>query len=238
MITTICAATVSQSSADKNFPISLSDRLPASTCHHPSIRSNTRASLWPLWNAPTCCKSFDDVLACLTSIHRLTTIALALGPQRTRDELIPFITKGMDNEDEVLLALAGELNAAFVEFLGSPEFAHLLLVPLKNLGTVEEMLICDKAAKSLTQIAALLSAQQLEEYYVPAMKRLSVAEWFTSRAVRNSSGICREDLDSRAAIPRFAYLVFVDRYLEWKTSNGWLSPCTGTQSVGRRFTEY
>ncbi|KNZ54919.1 uncharacterized protein VP01_2817g2 [Puccinia sorghi] len=128
----------------------------------------------------------DDVSARLTSIHRLTTIALALGPQRTRDELIPFITEGMDDEDEVLLALAGELNAAFVEFLGGPEFAHLLLVPLENLGTVEETLIRDKAAESLTQIAALLSAQQLEEYYVPAMKRLSVAEWFTSRATSTS----------------------------------------------------
>ncbi|KAI9608837.1 hypothetical protein H4Q26_005026 [Puccinia striiformis f. sp. tritici PST-130] len=128
----------------------------------------------------------DDVSARLTSIHRLTTIALALGPQRTRDELVPFITEGMDDEDEVLLALAGELNAAFVEFLGGPEYAHLLLVPLENLGTVEETLIRDKAAESLTQIAALLSAQQLEEFYVPAMKRLSVAEWFTSRATSTS----------------------------------------------------
>lgn len=128
----------------------------------------------------------DDVSARLTSIHRLATIALALGPQRTRDELIPFITEGMDDEDEVLLALAGELNASFVEFLGGPEYAHLLLVPLENLGTVEETLIRDKAAESLTQIAGLLSPQQLEEYYVPAMKRLSVAEWFTSRATSTS----------------------------------------------------
>ncbi|KNZ44965.1 uncharacterized protein VP01_8627g1, partial [Puccinia sorghi] len=78
-------------------------------------------------------------------------------------------------------------HTAFVEFLGGPEFAHLLLlVPLKNLITVEEMLICNKAAKSLTQIAALLSAQQLEDYYLPAMKGLSVAEWFTSQATSTS----------------------------------------------------
>lgn len=41
----------------------------------------------------------DDVSARLTSIHRLTTIALALGPQRTRDELIPFINEGLDDEE-------------------------------------------------------------------------------------------------------------------------------------------
>ena len=33
----------------------------------------------------------DDVLLRLNAIHRLSTIALALGPERTRDELIPFL---------------------------------------------------------------------------------------------------------------------------------------------------
>lgn len=33
----------------------------------------------------------DDVVLRLSSIRRLSTIALALGPQRTRDELIPFL---------------------------------------------------------------------------------------------------------------------------------------------------
>lgn len=33
----------------------------------------------------------DDVILRLNAIHRLSTIALALGPERTRDELIPFL---------------------------------------------------------------------------------------------------------------------------------------------------
>jgi serine/threonine-protein phosphatase 2A regulatory subunit A len=33
----------------------------------------------------------DDVAVRLASIRRLSTIALALGPDRTRDELIPFL---------------------------------------------------------------------------------------------------------------------------------------------------
>jgi serine/threonine-protein phosphatase 2A regulatory subunit A len=33
----------------------------------------------------------DDVLLRLRAIHRLSTIALALGPERTREELIPFL---------------------------------------------------------------------------------------------------------------------------------------------------
>lgn len=33
----------------------------------------------------------DDVILRLNAIHRLNTIALALGAERTRDELIPFL---------------------------------------------------------------------------------------------------------------------------------------------------
>lgn len=40
-------------------------------------------------------KQHDDVLLRLNAIHRLSTIALALGAERTRDELIPFLD-GMD----------------------------------------------------------------------------------------------------------------------------------------------
>jgi serine/threonine-protein phosphatase 2A regulatory subunit A len=49
----------------------------------------------------------------------------------------------IDDEDEVLLAVAEEL-ANFSEYVGGPEFAHYLLNPLENLATVEEVLVRDK----------------------------------------------------------------------------------------------
>lgn len=36
-------------------------------------------------------RQHDDVLLRLNAIHRLSTIALALGAERTREELIPFL---------------------------------------------------------------------------------------------------------------------------------------------------
>lgn len=39
----------------------------------------------------------DDVLLRLNAIRRLSTIALALGAERTREELIPFLD-GMDGQ--------------------------------------------------------------------------------------------------------------------------------------------
>ena len=50
----------------------------------------------------------EDVTLRLNAVHRLTTIALALGPDRTREELVGFLLDSLDDEDEVLLALAEE----------------------------------------------------------------------------------------------------------------------------------
>lgn len=86
----------------------------------------------------------EDVQLRLNAIHRVSTIALALGPDRAREELIPFLQDSVDDEDEVLLALAEELGKNFEEYIGGPEFAHILLGPLENLSAVEETLVRDK----------------------------------------------------------------------------------------------
>ncbi|KZT02725.1 ARM repeat-containing protein [Laetiporus sulphureus 93-53] len=123
----------------------------------------------------------EDVQLRLNAIHRISTIALALGPERARDELIPFLQDSVDDEDEVLLALAEELGSNFEEYIGGNEYAHLLLGPLENLCAVEETLVRDKAAESITKISAALSQAQIEKYYIPLLQRLSHGGWFTSR---------------------------------------------------------
>ncbi len=90
----------------------------------------------------------EDVQLRLNAIHRISTIALALGPDRAREELIPFLQDSVDDEDEVLLALAEELGRSFEEYIGGPEHAHVLLGPLENLSAVEETLVRDKVRLS------------------------------------------------------------------------------------------
>jgi serine/threonine-protein phosphatase 2A regulatory subunit A len=85
----------------------------------------------------------EDVVLRLNAIRRLSTIALALGEERCREELVPFLMESLDDEDEVLLALAEELGN-FTEYVGGPQWAHLLLSPLENLAAVEETLVRDK----------------------------------------------------------------------------------------------
>lgn len=86
----------------------------------------------------------EDVQLRLNAIHSIPTIALALGPDRAREELIPFLQDSVDDEDEVLLALGEELGRDFHEYIGGAEYAHLLLGPLENLSAVEETLVRDK----------------------------------------------------------------------------------------------
>jgi serine/threonine-protein phosphatase 2A regulatory subunit A len=65
----------------------------------------------------------------LNSIKKLSTIALALGVERTRSELIPFLTETIYDEDEVLLALAEQLGS-FTPLVGGPDHVHCLLVSI------------------------------------------------------------------------------------------------------------
>lgn len=122
----------------------------------------------------------EDVQLRLNSIKKLSTIALALGVERTRSELIPFLTESMYDEDEVLLALAEQLGQ-FTPLVGGPEYVHCLLKPLETLAIVEETVVRDKAVESLRTIAAQHSPQDLEEQFVPLIDRLAGGDWFTSR---------------------------------------------------------
>jgi len=88
----------------------------------------------------------DDVLLRLNAIHRLSTIALALGAERTREELIPFLDESVEDEDEVLVALSEELGT-FIDYVGGPQWGHVLLSPLENLAAIEEPVVRDKVRR-------------------------------------------------------------------------------------------
>uniref|UniRef100_A0A7E4VWT4 Protein phosphatase PP2A regulatory subunit A n=1 Tax=Panagrellus redivivus TaxID=6233 RepID=A0A7E4VWT4_PANRE len=122
----------------------------------------------------------EDVQLRLNSIRKLSTIALALGVERTRKELIQFLTDTIYDEDEVLLVLAEQLGN-FTPLVGGPEYVHCLLPPLENLANIEETVVRDKAVDSLRKIADKHSASALEEHFIPMILRLAAGDWFTSR---------------------------------------------------------
>ena len=79
----------------------------------------------------------DDLSLRVNSTRALVAIATALGPDRTRNELIPFLCESTDDEDEVLVVMAEQLGA-LQPCVGGVDQLHCLLEPLEALATVEE----------------------------------------------------------------------------------------------------
>ncbi|KAI8005934.1 Serine/threonine-protein phosphatase 2A 65 kDa regulatory subunit A beta isoform [Camellia lanceoleosa] len=88
----------------------------------------------------------DNIQLRLNSIRRLSTIARALGEERTRKELIPFLSENNDDDDEVFLAMAEEFGM-FIPYVGRVEHTHVLLSPLETLCTVDETCVRDWVAE-------------------------------------------------------------------------------------------
>lgn len=144
------------------------------------------ASLYPIADLLDELKN-DDLQQRLNATRRLKIIADALGPERTRCELLPFITDTIDDEDDVLIALAEELGS-FVDHVGGPSHAHVLLPPLETLSTVEESLVRERAVDSICKLCAHTASVAPNESHLlhvdhvfPLLQRLAMGDWFTSR---------------------------------------------------------
>ncbi|KAJ0401396.1 hypothetical protein P43SY_000039 [Pythium insidiosum] len=120
----------------------------------------------------------DEVETRIKAMRRLKTVAQALGAERTRSELVPFLREATDDEDEVLVALAEELGA-FVDLVGGPQHATVLVEPLEVLAAVEETVVRDRAVDSLLKVVAVLTS--VGDTFGPLLKRLAEGDWFTSR---------------------------------------------------------
>jgi len=131
----------------------------------------------------------EDLNLRLNATKRIKTIAAALGPERTRVELLPFLTESIDDEDEVLLTLAEELGD-YLDEIGGPEYAYVLMEALENLSIVEETIVRDKAVASLRKISHDVrthggnnshSDVLHSDHLFPLVQRLATGDWFTSR---------------------------------------------------------
>eukprot|EP00455_Lapot_gusevi_P020133 TRINITY_DN213_c0_g1_i1.p1 TRINITY_DN213_c0_g1~~TRINITY_DN213_c0_g1_i1.p1 ORF type:complete len:581 (-),score=212.92 TRINITY_DN213_c0_g1_i1:380-2122(-) len=122
----------------------------------------------------------DDIENVVTSMNRLLTVALAIGPQRTREELVPFLQDFDDSNEEALTAVARQLGD-LSEFVGGAEHMHILLPALEKLASAEETVIREAAVQSACKVLARLPLDEVAEKGLPVLRRLSSGDWFTSR---------------------------------------------------------
>lgn len=123
----------------------------------------------------------EDHLVRLHAISNLEQIAEAIGHERTREELVPYMSELLeDDNQEVLFAIAAKLGD-LSEYVGGPENMNCLLSPLHNLASNEEASIQDKSIESLNRISDQLSSSVLEDSYVPLINSLATSDWYSAR---------------------------------------------------------
>eukprot|EP00020_Sapocribrum_chincoteaguense_P000523 CAMPEP_0170741476 /NCGR_PEP_ID=MMETSP0437-20130122/6239_1 /TAXON_ID=0 /ORGANISM="Sexangularia sp." /LENGTH=581 /DNA_ID=CAMNT_0011080049 /DNA_START=38 /DNA_END=1783 /DNA_ORIENTATION=- len=126
----------------------------------------------------------DDISARSAALAKLPVIAGALGPARTRSDLLPFLADSLDDEDEFLLELAAQLTA----FAGEPTpiggAAHLkLLLPtLEALASAEDANVRKGAVSGLRKAVSGLSSSDFDEVGMALVNRLADSDWFTSKS--------------------------------------------------------
>lgn len=122
----------------------------------------------------------DDIQLRLHSVKNLGTIATALGEERTREELLPFLQEIVDDDDEFLIAMAEQLRQG-VSWVGGPAYAHALTGPLEDLCNVEEISVRESATKALRSLAEQMSPEQVSRHFCSLIARLASHDWYTSR---------------------------------------------------------
>jgi len=144
----------------------------------------------------------ENVEIQLDAIHSLSTIAIALGPQRTASELFNTLeqycfpveiqvakspevytnTESLNAKEEVLAAIAEELTPDFVEYSGGSKQAAKYILPLlEKLSMVEETVIRQAAILSLVNLLDKMKVEDIKLVVLPILTRLAEADWFTSR---------------------------------------------------------
>ena len=128
--------------------------------------------------------SSGNAQQCVGCISRLRVIGLALGQEKTRNELVPYLTSEIEQgkfPDEVLVSIA-EVLGSFVDFVGDVSNAHCLFRPLELLCAAEESTVREQAVASIVVIGKRMPCAQLQEHLVPMAKRLAKqTDWFTPR---------------------------------------------------------
>lgn len=84
----------------------------------------------------------------INSVKSLHTISIALGQDRTRNELLPYILDLMDDDEEILIEMAQTLDGSFLQYVGGPLYAPYLFKPLERLCEVEEPTVREKVSKN------------------------------------------------------------------------------------------
>jgi len=116
----------------------------------------------------------------LQACKQLERIARALGAERTREELIPFMEQGADDEEEILVAIAEQI-AKLAAFLAPHGGAEGLLLPLESFAQIEEGGVRAAVVAAVAAVAETFDVAKTREHLYPMVTRLGAKEWLPCR---------------------------------------------------------
>ncbi|CUM65147.1 uncharacterized protein PRCAT00002774001 [Priceomyces carsonii] len=123
----------------------------------------------------------DDVSNRVEAMQKLDTIAIALGPERTLNELLPFLHDvAQDDEEEVFAVLAAKLGD-FIPLVGGHQNCEPVIQILLILASMEEPIVRDKAIDSLNKISLELTDEELNGIFLNLIQNLSLGNWFSKK---------------------------------------------------------
>lgn len=115
----------------------------------------------------------------------MSQIANHLGPEKTTEELLPFIKENLDLHDEYLLNLSEQLEK-FIPLVGGQEHAQIVLDVLIKLCKTDEPIVRNRAVQSLRKIADEMDQGYIEMMFVPIIEGMAADSWFTSKCSAGS----------------------------------------------------
>lgn len=121
----------------------------------------------------------------LKIIKHLTLVAIKLGPEATRNDLLPQLKDNLDVHDEYLLNLAEQLGN-FVPLVGGIDYCMPVLEILLKLCYMDEPIVRNQTIVSLQKIIEQMNTEQVETMILPNVKILSDESWFTSKCSASS----------------------------------------------------
>ncbi|SGZ56914.1 CIC11C00000004357 [Sungouiella intermedia] len=123
----------------------------------------------------------DDVSNRIEAMQKLDAIAIALGPERTLHELLPFLNDvAQDDEEEVFAVMADKLGS-FVPLVGGHQNCEPLIQVLAVLAAMEEPIVRDNAVESLNKVSEDLTDDELGLIFLELIRLLSQGDWFSKK---------------------------------------------------------
>ena len=85
----------------------------------------------------------EEMFKRIQAVQNIPNICLCLGPERTRNEFLPYLAELLDDEEEVMIHLSEALGN-MLDIVGCPTHADSILKVLEKICAVEEISVREK----------------------------------------------------------------------------------------------